>query len=690
MAALTMADIRVLFAQEAAVRLVHLDELLLRLEQTPTDEELLRSVFREVHTLKGSSAVAGLDEVSQIAHDLEDLMQELRNGLRSATPEVIDTLLAGADRLTRAISGTAPRGAGNSERQQSAEPVDGLVGSAVAVAVTDRPPARPDPGARNAGPPTDEKAAPPTHIVPDGAGVVMVPMERLDELVELLGEAAAVHLRVGRMLKERFGVEPASSSEFNDLSRTLNVLQDRMMRTRMVPVSTITAGLHRAVRDIARTQHKDIAWQAEGAATELDRAVLQQLSDSLLHLVRNAVDHGIETPAQRIEANKRPQATITLHARQLGSEVILAVSDDGRGIDLEKVRKQATRLGIDTSELNEDETLQLIFRSGFSTSNFVTDVSGRGVGLDVVHANVLAARGRIEVLSTFGVGAEFKIIVPITLAVLRCLLVEAGNQRFAFPFHRVVLTQAHDTSREIQAEGRSVVWVDDQPVTLSALAQTLGLTDGTASSGPIVVLTDSVRMHAFQVDRLVGQREVALKGLSRLLPHLPAVAGASIEPDGSIFAVLDPPGLIQRARHSLGSPRLPGPADPTDAPRASILVVDDALTVRELQRSILQRAGFEVRLASDGRQAMAKLAEQPVDLVLTDIDMPNMDGFELTAAIRAVPSLANIPVLILSSRSSEADRQRGLDAGADGFILKSGFDEASLLLSVHRLLGAMA
>lgn len=693
MAVLTPADIRSLFAQEAAVRLVNLDQLLLRLEQSPADEELLSSVFREVHTLKGSSAVAGLDDVSRIAHDLEDLMQQLRDGLRSATPEVIDILLAGADQLATTISGTAP-GAADTEGQQSPRAVDGAVGAEVAP--TDRSMARPgrdrlDPAPEAPVHPTNDKAAPPTQAtVPDAAGVVMVPMERLDELVELLGEAAAVHLRVGRMLKERFGVEPASSAEFNDLSRTLNLLQDRMMRTRMVPVSTITAGLHRAVRDIARIQGKDIAWHAEGAATELDRAVLQQLSDSLLHLVRNAVDHGIETPAQRLEAGKSAQATITLHARQLGSEVILAVSDDGRGIDVDKVRRQAIRLGIDTSELNADETLQLIFRSGFSTSTLVTDVSGRGVGLDVVHANVLAARGRIEVLSTVGVGAEFKIIVPITLAVLRCLLVEAGNQRFAFPFHRVVLTQAHDTSKEIQAEGRSVVWVDDQPVTLSGLAQTVGLTDTSGGHGPVVVLTDSVRLHAFQVDHLLGQREVALKGLSRLLPHLPTVAGASIEPDGSIFAVLDPPGLIQRARHTPSAHRPPDPVVPTILPRPRILVVDDALTVRELQRSILQRAGFDVRLAADGRQAMTKLAEEPVDLVLTDIDMPHMDGFELTRAIRAASSLANIPVLILSSRSSEADRQHGLDAGADGFIQKSGFDEAGLLSSVHRLLGAMA
>ncbi len=716
MAVLTPEDIRALFAQEAAVRLDHLDEQLLRLEQSPKDQEMIRSVFREVHTLKGSAAVAGLDAVSRIAHDLEELMEQLRSGHRLVTAEVIDRLLAGADRLRIAVSSESiPKVADHADREHSPEPVRGAAPGnldMVGPVPGTLNPADPGPaGHAQPGPnPRSRETAPgplAEFVDPDAAGVVMVPMERLDELVDLLGEAAAAHLRVGRMLKDTFDVDPASSAEFNALSRSLNVLQDRVMRTRMVPVSTITAGLHRAVRDIARAQGKDIAWQVTGAATELDRAVLQQLSDSLLHLVRNSVDHGIEAPAQR-PTSKSTQATITLHARQLGSEVIISVSDDGRGIDLDRVRAQATRLGIDTTELSRDEALQLIFRSGLSTSTSVTDISGRGVGLDVVQANVVAVRGRIEVRSEFGVGAEFQIIVPITLAVLRCLLVEAGGQRFALPFHRVVLTQAHDTSREIKAEGRSVVWVDDQPVTLSTLAQTLGLADrhpdqrsakpgkpdagnpDPAKSGPaaIVVLTDATRLHAFQVDRLVGQRDVALKGLSRLLPHLPAVAGASIEPDGSIFAVLDPPGLIQRARQSPRAAIPPLAFEPTRGPRQRILVVDDALTVRELQRNILQRAGYDVRLAGDGRQALAKLAEEPVDLVLTDIEMPNMDGFELTAAIRALPALANIPVLILSSRSSDVDRERGLDAGADGYIHKSGFDEASLLASVNRLLGA--
>ena len=524
--------------------------------------------------------------------------------------------------------------------------------------------------------------------VSPGGGTILVPTERLEELNRLVGESASAHLRVGQMLKDRFGVDPASCTEFNELARTLNDLQDRATRTQMVPVSTVTDRLHRAVRDLARAQGKEIRWETTGSDTEMDRGVLHQLSDSLLHLVRNAVDHGVEPTAERVAAGKPAYATIRLHAMQLGSEVIIAVTDDGRGIDTVGVSQRAARQGIDTEGLSEQEVLGLTFHPGLSTTDFVTDVSGRGVGLDVVRTNVEAARGRVEVRSEAGAGTEFRIMVPITLAVLRCLLVEAGGQRFALPFHRVLLSQADEPATRVHAEGRPVVLVENQPVPLSALSETLGVTDGKTAGGPVVVLADISRRHAFQVDRLVGQRDVVLKGLSRLLPHLPAVAGASIEPDGSILVVLDPPGLIQRARMGTRVTSAPALAEDVAAPPQRVLVVDDALTVRELQRSILERAGFQVRVASDGSQAMSKLAEEPSDLVLTDIEMPTMDGFALTKAIRAHPTLANIPVLILSSRSSEADRQQGLEAGADGYIIKSGFDESSLLSAVNRLLGA--
>jgi two-component system, chemotaxis family, sensor kinase CheA len=694
MTAMSSAQVRSLFAQEAEGRLAQLGQLLLQLEQAGEDEALVRSIFREIHTIKGSSAVAGLDDVSRIAHGLEELVDNLRAGEQPVTAEMIDTLLRGADQLTAAIN-AAPNGAPVSDAAEAAPETPRLV--------------RPDPAAEiesggryaasnavagsngvSASNGAPRPASPPKHVErnEDGrAAVIGVPVERLDELTRLVGETASAHLRIGRMLKDRFKIDPATSTEFNEMSRLLNDLQDRATRTQMVPISTITDQLHRAVRDLARSQGKNVRWEARGTDTELDRGVLHKLSDSLVHLVRNAVDHGIELPEERQRAGKDPQATVRLHAMQLGSEVIIAVTDDGHGIDAASVAQQANRRGIDTNGMTEEEILGLTFHAGLSTTQFVTDVSGRGVGLDVVRTKVESTHGRVEVRSEWGVGTEFRIIVPITTAVLRCLLVEAGGQSFALPFHRVLVSKSNEAATVTHAEGRPVVRVEGRAVPVQALAETIGLGAG-GTRGPLVVLSDTARRHAFQVDRLIGQRDVVIKALSPLLPHLPAVAGASVEPDGSILVVLDPPGLIQRAKQAI---RTTGPKVQDERAlvrRRSVLVVDDALTVRELQRTILERAGFQVRVATDGKQALSALAEAPSDLVLTDIEMPNMDGFELTRAIRSHPTLTNIPVLILSSRTSADDRQRGLDAGADGYIQKSRFDEASLLTAVNRLLGA--
>ncbi|MDX6296637.1 MAG: two-component system, chemotaxis family, sensor kinase CheA [Nocardioidaceae bacterium] len=699
MALLDVHEIRLLFVQEAEARLSSLGQLILALETSGPDDSLIDSIFRELHTIKGSSAVARLPEVSSLAHRLEGLVEDLRSGRTSTTPDLIDALFAGVDDLADVISQSTyqPGVVGTGDAPPLVEParqetplVPAGIGTPAGWPDTSQAPSPPGLSKASrtlrsnpAGSVTQNRST----STSNGAGFVMVPLERLEELSRLVSESASAHLRVGRMVSDRFATDPASIAEFNDLSRSLNDLQDRAMRTQMVAVATITDALHRTVRDLAHAQEKDIRWETRGTETELDRGVLHRLSDSLLHLVRNAVDHGIETPAEREAVGKPPQATIRLHAMQLGSEVIIAITDDGRGVDREGVRHEASRQGVGTEGLSDEDLVALVLRSGLSTKSFVTDISGRGVGLDVVRANVEAVRGRIEVRSQPGRGAEFRIIVPITLAVLRCLLVEAGGSRYALPFHRVVRSQADDASGRAHAEGRPVVWVDRSAVPVSLLAETLGGSSDEVSTGPIVVLSDSTRQHAFKVDQLLGQRDVVLKGLSAALPKIPAVAGASVEPDGSVLLVLDPPGLIQRAQQSGPIPSEPSVQVRPETARPRILVVDDALTVRELQRGILERAGFSVRVASDGSQAMALLLEEPSDLILTDIEMPEMDGFALTKAVRADPDLGNIPVLILSSRADEADRQRGLDVGADGYIVKSGFDEGHLLTAVTRLLG---
>ena len=666
-------EFRQLFAQEADQRLTRLGQELLRLEEAGSDEGLVASIFRDAHTLKGAAAVVGLDDIGRVAHAMEDILEELRGGLRPTTPPLVDALLAAVDGLTAMLPAAV---GGEAQADTAAALVRTLrdaaatAGDAAAVAVDVAPVAA---------------AAPTEHRSAVGE-TVMVSVDRLDELVRLVGESAAAHLRIGRLLTEQLSVDPATLTEYRDLSRVLNELQERTMRARLVPVSTVTDSLHRAARDLARTLGKEVRWEVRGGDTELDRGVLQQLSDPLLHLVRNAVDHGIETPAQRASAGKPSVADLRLHAMQLGSDVIITLSDDGRGIDIEAVRDRAVERGEDTG-LSDDDVLDLIFRSGMSTAKSISDVSGRGVGLDVVRTSVEAVRGRIEVRTDPGAGTEFRIVVPITLAVLRCLLVGVGSRRYAVPMHSVVVAQSTATAVDAHVEGRPVVWVGSEAVAVSSLAATLGVPEPAEHPSHIVVVAGLTRRHAFRVDALIGQRDVVVKGLGGLVPRLEVLAGASVEPDGAILLVLDAPGLIERARGVRPSqaPIAASAVQETAATsRGAILVVDDALTVRELERSILERAGYQVKVAADGVEALARLAEGSFDLVLADVEMPRMDGFALTEAIRAHPTLANLPILILTSRASDEDRRRGLDAGADGYIVKSAFDETALLAAIEQ------
>jgi two-component system chemotaxis sensor kinase CheA len=342
--------------------------------------------------------------------------------------------------------------------------------------------------------------------------------------------------------------------------------------------------------------------------------------------------------------------------------------------------------------MDDESALYLIFRSGLSTATRVTDVSGRGVGLDAVRASLNAVRGRIEVRSDPGLGTEFRIAVPITMATLRCLVVASAGRRYGIPLHSVRAVLPPQPAASVG--GRDMTMLDGRPVPISSLAGVLGT--GNGCDGPAVVVSGLTRSHALEVDELIDQRDIVVKGFGELVPRLPAIAGAGIQPDGTILLVLEAAGLIERARRrALRGAALPegvGPGgDAAEAPAqiqsAAILVVDDALTVRELQRSIFEHAGYRVRTAANGEEALERMAEEVPDLVLTDIEMPQMDGFQLTEAIRARPGFASVPVIILTSRGSEESRRRGLEVGADGYIVKSGFDQVALLSAVERLLG---
>jgi two-component system chemotaxis sensor kinase CheA len=693
-------DFLQLFLGEAEGRLSSLGVLLLDLEQSPDDADVIKGIFREAHTIKGSASVIGLEDVTRVAHALEDVLEELRAGRRAADPPLIDAMLEVVDGLSRLIPDSVE---GTDVSSAASVLIERISSAAIGVSVVNEASDSDIQLVGNEGKDASDSNVSILDVAdvrevlvePNGHRVlsnetINVHVERIDELIRLVGETAAAHLRLARGIQERFSIEPAELAEFHELSLALNVLQEKTMRTRMVPVATVTDPLRRAVRELARSLGKRVRWEVRGEDTELDRGVLQQLSDPLLHLVRNAVDHGIESPEDRQAAGKSEEGVIRLHAMQLGSEVTIALSDDGGGIDFDLVRQEAARSEPGATTASDEETRFMIFRSGLSTADFVSDVSGRGVGLDRSHLE--AVRGRIEVVSEKGRGSEFRVIVPITMAVLRCLLVRANGQRYAIPMHAVVRVTSVDSGEELSAEGRQVIWEDGHPVPIAGLSQALG---GPAETGggALVVIGGLTRRYALRVDELIGQQEVVVKPLGRVLPLLEAFAGAYVEPDGSVVLVIDPAGIIERARlidRSAGVDVVEADVGLSTEQKGRVLVVDDALTVRELQRSILERAGYEVVVAVDGKEALTRLAEGTFDLVLSDIEMPRMDGLELTEAIRSRANLAGTSILILTSRASEADKQRAMDVGADGYIVKSAFNASSLLSAVERLMGRVA
>ena len=662
--------------------------------------------------MKGAAGMVGMMRVSRLAHRLEDLLVELRAGTRRSTPELTDSMLLVVDGLARLIASPS-----SAEQDASDEAAMERLLPAPLMPPVAPPAAPPTPtltlplkgegiAAAPSAPtltlplngegigaasvlPAPARPPHPREAHPDGrrevAATLEVPVARIDELNRLVGEASAAQLRVGHVFGSELHLDPDGITEYRELTKAINQLQEVTERTRMVPVGTLEPILHRTVRDVARAAGKNVRWEVIGEAIEVDRGVLEELVSPLLHLVRNSVGHGVEMPAQRLAAGKAEEAVVRLEATQVGSKVVIAISDDGAGIDVAAVRESASRAGVDVGGLTEDQSLHLIFRSGISTAKVLTENSGRGVGLDVVATAVEAVHGEVQVVNHPGAGAEFRIIVPITLTVVPCLIVSIAGQSFALPLHRIVrMLEAQNVQL---VSGRKLAIVDGLAVPVSDLAALIGLP--TAAGGPWVLLGTTADSHAFQVETVLQKRDVVVRGLTGRLRDLKAVSGASIEPNGSILLVLDVPNLIERSIANREAPRTsaeaPGPMRPL-----AVMVVDDTLMVRELQRSILERGGYSVRTASDGAEALGMLTEQPADLVVTDLEMPNVDGFHLIKSIRAHPGLANIPVLIVSSHASDEDHQRGLDAGADGYIVKTAFDEAGLLSAVSRLLGRTA
>lgn len=493
----------------------------------------------------------------------------------------------------------------------------------------------------------------------------------------------------------------------NDLSRqyvqdttqmalVIDELDQEIKRVRMLPFNTIIGPFGRMVRDLAKDANKEVVLKIVGGETELDKRVLEQIKDPLIHLLRNAVDHGIELPAKREALGKPRSGAITLSAEQMGNNIIVSVSDDGAGLDIELIRLALTRRGVpDVQSMDEADVVETIYQSGISTSLIITDISGRGVGLDVVRRNVESLHGQIDQVWTVGDGTTFRLSLPLTLTSSHGLLVRASNQLFAIQFNAIVRIADIALDEIITLEGHDTVIYDGRPLTLVRLNDVLGLPSaGVRNAGkriPYVILAAAERRMAFAVDELVDEQEVVIKGLGKQLSRVGGILGATVMGSGEVVLILNVADLIKLAmrgkkRSIFEAAEETALAAETRA-RRRILVVDDSITTRTLEKNILEAEGYIVQLAIDGEEALSAIASEGVpDLIVSDIIMPRIDGFELTRLIKDDAQTAHVPVILVTSLDSPEDKARGIEAGADAYIVKSSFDQNNLLETIEQLI----
>ena len=696
------------------------------LEKEPANSEVLQEVYRNAHSLKGSAMTMGFERMGKLAHHMEDVLRALQKNQLPVTTEACDALYETNDALTVMLDTLAASKRIRVDAESTMARLANLlpelqVAEGAVAAEVIRPIAEP---------------ALVSETSVSTMDTVRVTTAKLDELVNLSAEAAVAQLHlsseVDRLLQIRdrwqqlrlheYGgpqlAEPTGEGglvkklfELGDsleemgrrlqdaaenAGRHIETLQHRSMEIRMLPLALVLNTLPRAVRDLSRQFGKKVVFSVKGEQTTIDKRILEQIGDPLIHLLRNALDHGLETPSARRSSGKPEIGTIRLEAKQEGAKVLIILEDDGRGIDSQLLKKAALDKGlVDEKELagwTEAQLQELVFFPGLSTSGLVTDISGRGVGMDVVRANVERLKGQVEVASELGKGTTFTISLPLTLATVHALMVQCAGEVLAVPASSVAKTFQVPWQEIKSIQGRQAVVHQEEILPVRSLASTLGWKErngGRLKEGKvlIVILQAGERKVGFLVEDILGELEIVSKDLGTHLKKVDYVAGATILGSGEVAIILDVPQLLWRGQAEVRSRVAVKEEEVSSISGQLILVVEDQVVTRQMEKSILEAAGYQVVTAENGLDALNRLGQQDFDLVLTDILMPKMDGFTLTKKIRSSAKTKDLPVVVVTSMESEEDKRRGLEAGANAYLVKSSFDQRHLIETIETLLG---
>lgn len=747
------ASLLELFSLEADAQTQVLSAGLLALERNPTQADQLEACMRAAHSLKGAARIVGVDAGVSVAHVMEDCLVSAQEGRLYLQPEHIDALLQGTDLLMRIA--TPGNDVGPADIEAYVALMERLLDPSQPIAT---PVPKPEP---ISAPPVDALLLEPElepapavsseaprqnkRMTEGGERVLRVTAERLNSLLDLSskslvetqrlkpylaslqrlkriqsnslraldaldGQLKSLDLNLEaqealadtrRLLSEAQALLAEKNAELDEFGwqagQRAQVLYDTALACRMRPFADVLAGQVRMVRDLGRSLGKQVRLEIEGEKTQVDRDVLEKLEAPLTHLLRNAVDHGIETPEQRVLAGKPAEGLIRLRASHQAGLLVLELSDDGNGVDLERLRGTIVDRHLSPVEtalrLSEEELLTFLFLPGFSLRDKVTEVSGRGVGLDAVQHMVRQLRGAVVLEQTAGQGSRFHLEVPLTLSVVRSLVVEVGEEAYAFPLAHIERMCDLAPDDIVQLEGRQHFWHEGRHVGLVAASQLLQRPPGQTPSDTlkVVVIRERDAVYGIAVERFIGERALVVLPLDDRLGKVQDISAGALLDDGSVVLIVDVEDMLRSVDKLLNTGRLERIArrsqQATEAPRKRVLVVDDSLTVRELQRKLLLNRGYEVAVAVDGMDGWNALRSEDFDLLITDIDMPRMDGIELVTLLRRDSRLQSLPVMVVSYKDREEDRRRGLDAGADYYLAKASFHDDALLDAVVELIG---
>lgn len=704
------------FIEEARKHISSLSDGLVILEQQPDDKELLNTLFRGAHTIKGSSNMLNLIEISSFAHQIENRLSEIRDGATAVTKPVIDLLLQAVDHLSLMIDAA----------EQEKEVL--LPDEALSTALVAKEAEESTPGKIVTKDTGEIVAQSRRKNLRQAKDVIMIKTEKLDAMIQLVTELSSMNQSFDTFYEETattvtlieqlhtsgkeavlpYKVQQVVSNLDNQseklqdmLSRdrhtvsALNAeLRDLLFSLRLVPISLVFDKFPRVVRELSDSFKKRIHFTMSGEETELDKKIVDILDESLVQIVRNAIDHGIESVDARQNSGKSPEGNITLAASYEHGMCVITITDDGAGIDVEKLLGKAVSRGIVTESQAEEirrnptseDLCDLIFTPGLSSRDIITDISGRGVGMDIVRENIINhLNGSVSIKTRFQVGTTFTITLPINTAIMDTTIIKIGLVTVALPSYALYEIVQIDVAEIIQVVNRTAVRVRDQIIPIIHLDEIMNqgtLVDSTHRPFFLIVRSGSGFV-AVLADDVISQGNSLIHSLPVHIQNTPWVAGCIITGTDSIIHLLNTRQLVRLAQQD-HTTQPEGQKIGKEAIR--ILVVDDSISTRDIEKSILESHGYVVDVAVDGENALEMAREVVYGVVVTDIEMPNMDGFTLTANLRKEKEYRHTPIILVSSLESEADKMQGISAGADAYIIKAAFNQEKLIETIRSLI----